>query len=107
MIAQKADESIEQAVAYELQNIVKKYGAKYHSTHEAYAVLKEEAEEAQECMSDLFYHLNNIWSGVKENNIALIDVDLCKGFAIALANEAVQCAAVCERFEETIEGGVK
>lgn len=107
MIAQKADESIEQAVAYELQNIVKKYGAKYHSTHEAYAVLKEEAEEAQECMGAVLSHLNNIWYGVKENDIALIEVDLCKEFAIALAEEAVQCAAVCERFEETIKGGVK
>ena len=102
MIAQKAGESIKQAVAYELQNIVKKYGAKYHSTHEAYAVLKEEVEEAQECMGALLSHLNTIWSGVRENNIALIDLDLCKENAFALAEEAVQCAAVCERFIETI-----
>ena len=33
MIAQKANESIEQAVAYELQNIVKNYGATYASEH--------------------------------------------------------------------------
>lgn len=105
MIAQKADESIEQAVAYELQNIVKKYGAKYHSTHEAYAVLKEEVEEAQECLSYMLLHLGEIWKGVKDNNIANIDIEQCKQFAIALAEEAVQCAAVCERFEETIKGG--
>lgn len=107
MIAQKADESIEQAVVYELQNIVKKYGAKYHSTHEAYAVLKEEIEEAQECLSYMLLHLGEIWKGVKDNNIANIDIEQCKQFAIALAEEAVQCAAVCERFEETIKGGVK
>ena len=31
MIAEKASESIEQAVAYELQNIVRKYGPTYAS----------------------------------------------------------------------------
>lgn len=41
MIAEKASEAIEKAVAYELQNIVKNHGAFYASEHEAYAVLKE------------------------------------------------------------------
>ena len=107
MIAQKASDEIDKAVAYELQNIVKEYGVTYASTHEAYAVLKEEVEEAQERLSYMLSHLDNIWAGVKENNIAFIDVEQLKQFAIALAEEAVQCAAVCERFEETIKGGVK
>jgi hypothetical protein len=42
MIAEKASDAIGQAVCYELQNIVKNYGAVYASSHEAYAVLKEE-----------------------------------------------------------------
>ena len=105
MIAEKATESIDKAVAYELQKIVKEYGVSYNSTHEAYAVLKEECEEAQEALSYLFYHLNNIWTGVKENNIAHIDIEQCKQFAYALAEEAVQCAAVCMRFEKTVKGG--
>lgn len=33
MTAEKATEAIEQAVCYELQNIVKKYSALYHSEH--------------------------------------------------------------------------
>lgn len=107
MIEKKASEAIEQAVCYELQKIVKEYGATYHSTHEGYAVLKEEVEEAQECMSDMFYQLSQIWDHVKQNKIAFIDFDKCKKTAIALAKEAVQCAAVCERFEETVKGGVK
>lgn len=107
MIEKKVSEAIEQAVCYELQNIVKKYGATYASTHEAYAVLKEEVEEAQECLSYMLLHLGEIWKGVKDNNIANIDIEQCKQSAIALAEEAVQCAAVCERFAETITGGVK
>ena len=34
MLATKAKESIDQAVCYELQNIVKEHGATYNSTHE-------------------------------------------------------------------------
>ena len=48
MIAKNASKAIEKAVCYELQNIVKKYGPTYASEHEAYAVLKEEIEEAAE-----------------------------------------------------------
>ena len=107
MIETKASEAIKQAVCYELQKIVKEYGATYHSTHEGCAVLKEEVEEAQNSMSDMLCHLSKIWNGVKENKIAFIDIEQCKNFAIALAEEAVQCAAVCERFEETVKGGVK
>ena len=46
MIAEKAREAIQQAVCYELQNIVKEHGAVYNSGLEAYAILKEEKEEA-------------------------------------------------------------
>ena len=107
MIEKKASEAIEQAVCYELQKIVKEYGATYHSMHEGYAVLKEEVEEAQECVSNMLYHLSNIWEGVRENKVAFFDIDQCKGFAIALAKEAVQCAAVCERLHETLKGGIE
>ena len=51
MIAQKATEAINMAVCYELQNIVKDHGAVYNSGHEAYAILKEEKEEAVQCVA--------------------------------------------------------
>ena len=51
MIAEKAREAIKQAVCYELQNIVKEHGAVYNSGHEAYAILKEEKEEAVQCVA--------------------------------------------------------
>lgn len=105
MIAEKAAVSIEQAVAYELQNIVKKYGPTYASEHEAYAVLKEEIEEAAEDMEQINRDLAYLWALIKNNHIkagggAILEtIDYAK----MLAQEAVQCAAVCERFLETIK----
>lgn len=105
MIAGKASESIRQAVAYELQNIIKEHGAVYASEHEGYAVLKEEIEEAAEFLDDMNKDLAYIWALIRNNHIwrgqeAIAET---KKYAIELANEAVQCAAVCERFLETIK----
>ena len=105
MIATKAKESIDQAVCYELQNIVKKYGPTYHSTHEGYAVLKEEVEEAAEDMQKLEQMLEDLWQTIKINFSVNDELPRLKGVAVALAGEAVQCAAVLERFLSTVGGG--
>lgn len=103
MIAEKAEESINQAVAYELQNIVKKYGASYNSEHEGYAVLLEEVEEAKECLQIAEEKLKDLWKSVRKNVYADDTLWKIKVAAINMAQEAVQVAAVCERFEETIK----
>ncbi len=104
MIAEKATEAVEQAVCYELQNIVKDHGAVYNSGHEAYAILKEETEEAADAMDLLESHLENIWKGLKVNLLCTTDIYQAKEAALGLAEEAVQCAAVCEKFLETFGG---
>jgi len=104
MIAIKAKESIDQAVCYELQNIVKEYGPTYHSTHEGYAVLKEEVEEAAEDMKKIEKQLEGVWDSVKLNFSMNEQLYILKSFAVALAGEAVQCAAVLERFLSTVGG---
>ena len=104
MIATKAKESIDQAVCYELQNIVKEYGPTYHSTHEGYAVLKEEVEEAAEDMQKLEQMLEDVWQTIKINFSVNDELTRLKGVAVALAGEAVQCAAVLERFLSTVGG---
>ena len=105
MIVEKASESIEKVVGYELSNIVKNYGPTYASEHEAYAVLKEEIEEAADFMDRMNKNLAYIWALIKDNHIwrgqeAIAETEK---FAVELAKEAVQCAAVCERFFETIK----
>ena len=102
MIAEKAAESIDKAVAYELQNIVKKYGATYNSEHEGYAVLLEEVEEAGDDLKYINLLMNELWKEVKSDSVSKDFLNSIKVGAIELAREAVQVAAVCERFEETI-----
>lgn len=105
MIAEKASDAINKAVLYELQNIVKKYGPTYASEHEGYAVLKEEIEEATECLDGINKNLAYIWALIKNNHIkkGWEALEETKQYAIALAEEATQVAAVCERFLETIK----
>ena len=104
MIAKKASEAIEQAVCYELQNIVKEHGAVYHSSHEGYAILKEEYEEAVGCVHGLSDKLSSLWASIKINIVNQDAVYQGKQFAVTLAEEAVQCAAVCEKLLETFGG---
>ena len=104
MIADKAREAVGQAIAYELQNIVKEHGAVYNSGHEGYAILKEEYEEALDCLHGLNDKLSVIWSGIKVNIVGRTTIYQAQEFAKALAEEAVQCAAVCEKFLETFGG---
>lgn len=105
MIAEKASESINKAVAYELQNIVKDHGAFYASEHEAYAVLKEEIEEAADDLEQINKDLAYLWALIKNNHIKNGNgtITEAKNYAVMLAHEAVQVAAVCERFLETIK----
>ena len=105
MIAEKASESINQAVAYELQKIIKDHGAVYASEHEAYAVLKEEIEEAADDLEQINKDLAYLWALIKNNHIKNGNgtITEAKNYAVMLAHEAVQVAAVCERFLETIK----
>lgn len=105
MIAEKANEAINQAVCYELQNIVKHYGPTYASEHEAYAVLLEEVQEAEEACRYMESRLNSIWCAIRNNVLdkQIYHIEEVRKFAQNLALESVQCAAVSERFLETIK----
>ncbi len=103
MIAEEATKSIEQAICHELRNIVKKYGPTYASEHEGFAVLMEECQEAAESDKDMQEHLEKLWTSIRQNEFSNFELSLIYNFAIGLAEEAVQVAAVCERFMETVK----
>ena len=103
MIAEKATECIEQAVCYELRNIVKKHGPTYASEHEGYAVLLEEVEEACEAAEFIQDALKRLWTSIRQNEFSNFELSQIYNYAKGLADEAVQVAAVCERFMETVK----
>lgn len=73
----------------------------FHSVHEGYAVIREEVEEAQEFFADTKSCLGGIWAGVRSEYVkesyekAVLDL---KDSAIGLAIEAIQVAAMAQKF---------
>ena len=89
----------------ELERANEKFDSEFHSTHEAYSVLKEEVEEAQEEFEYMNHELNCIWDYVKRNKTenALAHMKNMKKYAINMAAEAVQVGAMCEKFIDSFE----
>ena len=98
---------IKAAVAAETDNAKKNWGPTYHSEHEAWAVLKEEVEEAAEEEKTIQDCLGALWNAIRQgqqqerqkNSLYYI-----LQHAQALATEAVQIAAVAQKYLDTLEG---
>lgn len=92
-------EKMEAAAEAEYEKILAKWGV-FHSAHEGYAVLLEEAEEAQEEMESLREDMKAMWGKIREDA-----EDEAAGIAEEIYNDAMKCAAelmqvgaVCLRF---------
>jgi len=96
---------VEMLAVTELERANEKFDSEFHSTHEAYAVLKEEIEEAQEECKYINHELNCIWDYVKRNKIenALAHMKNVKEYAINLSAESVQVAAMAQKFIDSFE----
>ncbi len=98
---------IKAAVAAETDNAKKNWGPTYHSEHEAWAVLKEEVEEAAEEEKTIQDCLGALWNAIRQgqqqerqkNSLYYI-----LQHAQDLATEAVQIAAVAQKYLDTLEG---
>lgn len=71
----------------------------FHSSHEGYAVILEENDEANLEMAAMEQGINTLWQAIKENNnpYAIKVTEITKRAAINLACEAIQVAAMCEK----------
>lgn len=68
MIMQETKDYINKAFGVELQNAIMQYGDKYASTHEAYAILKEEIEEAKVEFELIENNLVYCWNLIKKSD---------------------------------------
>lgn len=87
---------VERLVKKELLEANKKFPL-FHSPHEGAAVIKEEIEEAEEELREVKELYMFLWKCVKENN----PVGCERGIydhAIGLAVEAIQIAAMAQKF---------
>ena len=75
----------------------------FHSQHEGYAVIKEEVEETREQLDAVERYLNYLWDRVKQECTTKEQVEYIHMFAINVACEAIQVAAMCKKFLEMEE----
>lgn len=89
--------NIEKLVQIELKeaNIVHPL---FHSTHEAYGVIKEEVEETEQELIAVKENLKQFWETVKQDWChGETELKSMKVYAMNVAREAIQVAAMCQK----------
>ena len=75
----------------------------FNSTHEGYAVIKEEVEEADQELNDVNNQLKRIWYFIKRDENVNRDMTQLKIYAIRLAAESIQVAAMAQKFIDSFK----
>jgi len=90
-------EAVSKLVGEELERSMIKFPL-FNSPHEGYGVLKEEIEETADELAYVNKHLNIAWDKIKENKDAKNTIFYLKQYAINLAAESIQVAAMCQKY---------
>lgn len=88
---------VEQLVQIELDSSNEKFPP-FHSTHEGYSVILEEVCELRDEMGKLREALDGLWYCVRSNSDGTHDLKYLEIHAINAACEAIQVAAMCQKF---------
>lgn len=96
--------AVEKLAEMEKQDANRKFPL-FHSLHEGYAVLLEEAEEAREALNFAEGSLSMLWAHIRDNNAgrAMEFAGRVREHALDLAVEAVQAAAMAQKFIDSME----
>lgn len=97
MFSENAKTFVQGAIDAETNAAISKWGEKYSSLHEGYAVLKEEVDEARDEHILIRNNLYDFWGSVKKGNANRKNIEEVRAHAEQLALEAVQVAAVCNK----------
>lgn len=89
----KLRKAVEQLVQDEYNLASQQHGKYFNSSHEAYAVIKEEMEEAKYDINVVESYLNKYWNAIKSNLPSTVLCELEK-IAINAACECIQVAAM-------------
>lgn len=90
-------EDVEKLIKKELESANQRFPM-FRSDHEGYAVIKEEIEESEQALENTKVYLKLLWIGVKENLVHERNIQYLKRYAEELACEAIQVAAMAQKF---------
>lgn len=95
---------VNELISRERLRIIETYGP-YNSAHEGYSILAEEINEIEDEMNILKVAQDLMWTEVKNDNLfgAKKSAERIKKRAIRIIAEAIQVAAVCDKFQD-LEG---
>ncbi|HEY5586732.1 MAG TPA: hypothetical protein VIK78_19860, partial [Ruminiclostridium sp.] len=92
---------VDRLVICELEEANKKFPL-FNSTHEGYAILKEEIEEAGDDLKRIELNLSQVWDCIKKNSvITYFQIDQIEAYAKHLACEALQVAAMARKYRDS------
>ena len=97
----KLKEKVTRLVDFELDMANKEHGERFNSAHEAYAVMKEEYEEAADFLADTDELINRaFWENCKRDDYdeMLRIAEIIRKRARNAACECIQVAAMAQKF---------
>lgn len=102
------DEGLRKAVdtlSWEELQRANKIHPQFTDMHHGYAVIKEEVEECEEALEMIQLHSNYLWNNVRTDNLDGFKAEtvIIKRYAIELALEAIQVAAVAQKLMNMLE----
>lgn len=96
------ENQVREPVAVELAAANERF-PQFHSAHEGYAVIREELEETEEKVEMSKKYLKFLWDSIRMNGKTKWAVEYMKELSINAAYEAIQVAAMCQKFLEMEE----
>lgn len=105
MFAPETEKLVEQLIQAEYTNACEKFGNKYNSLHEAYAILLEEVEESEKEFARIKTELSFFWANIKnyrEQNMEFY-LDVLPKHTKNAIKELAQVGAVLQKIKNTLE----
>lgn len=103
------ENDVENLIAKELKSANEKF-SQFNSPHEGYAVILEEVEELELETEKIKNYIKCLWEAIKsDDDLSVVDfaISNLRMHAIFAVCEAIQVAAMCDKFKNLQKGEEK